>query len=138
MSALEFLDTNVLVYAYDPSDPRKQQIAQGLVRRAVAGEIAASSQVLGEFVATLLHKLTPPAKPEDLMALLDALGPIKLIPIDGDVVLRAVQARAQYGVHFYDGMILAAAERGRCQRIWSEDLNAGQQYFGCVVENPFV
>jgi len=49
-----------------------------------------------------------------------------------------VQARAQYGVYFYDGMILAAAERGGCQRIWSEDLNAGQQYFGCVVENPFV
>ena len=138
MSALEFLDTNILVYAYDPSDSRKQQIAQGLVRRAVAGEIAASSQVLGEFAATLLHKLTPPANPEDLMALLDTLGPIKLLPIDGDVVLRAVLARAQYGVHFYDGMILAAAERGGCQKIWSEDLNAGQQYFGCVVENPFV
>jgi len=138
MSAFEFLDTNILVYAYDRSEPRKQQIAQGLVRRAVAGEIAASSQVLGEFAATLLHKLSPPASPEDLIALLDALGPIKLVPIDGDVVLRAVQARAQYGVHFCDGMILAAAERGGCQRIWSENLNAGQQYFGCVVENPFV
>ncbi len=138
MSAFEFLDTNILVYAYDRSEPRKQQIAQGLVRRAVAGEIAASSQVLGEFAATLLHKLSPPASPEDLIALLDALGPIKLVPIDGDVVLRAVQARAQYGVHFCEGMILAAAERGGCQRIWSEDLNAGQQYFGCVVENPFV
>ena len=138
MSAFEFLDTNILVYAYDRSEPRKQQIAQGLVRRAVAGEIAASSQVLGEFAATLLHKLSPPASPEDLIALLDALGPIKLVPIDGDVVLRAVQARAQYGVHFCDGMILAAAERGGRQRIWSENLNAGQQYFGCVVENPFV
>jgi len=138
MSALEFLDTNVLVYAYDPSDPRKQQIAQNLVRRAVAGEIAASSQVLGEFAATLLHKLKPAAKPEDVMALVDTLGPIKLVPIDGDVVLRAVQVRAQYGVHFYDGMIVAAAERGGCQKIWSEDLNAGQEYFGIAIENPFV
>jgi predicted nucleic acid-binding protein len=100
MSAFEFLDTNILVYAYDRSAPRKQQIAQGLVRRAVAGEIAASSQVLDEFAATLLHKLSPPASPEDLIALLDALGPIKLVPIDGDVVLRAVQVRAQYGVTF--------------------------------------
>ena len=138
MSALEFLDTNVLVYAYDPSDPRKQQIARNLVRRAVAGEIGASSQVLGEFAATLLHKLKPAAKPEDVMALVDTLGPIKLVPIDGDVVLRAVQVRAQYGVHFYDGMIVAAAERGGCQKIWSEDLNAGQKYFGIAVENPFV
>ena len=138
MSALEFLDTNVLVYAYDPSDPRKQQKAQNLVRRAAAGEIAASSQVLGEFAATLLHKLKPAAKPEDVMALVDTLGPIKLVPIDGDVVLRAVQVRAQYGVHFYDGMIVAAAERGGCQKIWSEDLNAGQEYFGIAIENPFV
>jgi len=104
----------------------------------VAGEIAASSQVLGEFAATLLHKLTPRAKPEDLIALLDALAPIKLVALDGDVVLRAVQAHAQYGLHFYDGMIVAAAERGGCQKIWSEDLNAGQKYFGSMVENPFV
>jgi predicted nucleic acid-binding protein len=137
MSALEFLDTNVLVYAYDPSERRKQQIAQSLVRKAVAGEIAASSQVIAEFAATLLHKLTPPASPESLIALLDALGPIKLVPLDGDVVLRAVQARAQYGLHFYDGMIVAAAERGGCQKIWSEDFNAGPNYFGIPVENPF-
>ncbi|HEX9344484.1 MAG TPA: PIN domain-containing protein [Candidatus Acidoferrum sp.] len=138
MSAVEFLDTNILVYAYDRSEPRKQQIAQGLVRRAVAGEIAASSQVLGEFAATLLHKLAPRAKPEDVIALLDALGPIKLVPLDGDVILRAVQAHAQYGLHYYHGMIVAAAERGGCQKIWSEDLNAGQKYFGSAVENPFV
>jgi predicted nucleic acid-binding protein len=137
MSALEFLDTNVLVYAYDPSERRKQQIAQSLVRKAVAGEIVASSQVIGEFAATLLHKLSPPASPESLIALLDALGPIKLVPLDGDVILRAVQARAQYGLHFYDGMIVAAAERGGCQKIWSEDFNAGQNYFGIPVENPF-
>ena len=138
MSATEFLDTNVLVYAYDRSDPRKQKIAQGLLRRALEGEIAASSQVLGEFASTMLHKLAPPAKPTDVAGLLDTLGPIYLIPLDGDVVLRAVQVHAQYGLHFYDGMIIATAERGRCQKIWSEDLNAGQEYFGVKVENPFV
>lgn len=138
MSATEFLDTNVLVYAYDRSDPRKQKIAQGLLRRALEGEIVASSQVLGEFASTMLHKLAPPAKPGDVAALLDTLGPIYLIPLDGDVVLRAVQAHAQYGLHFYDGMIIATAERGRCQKILSEDLNASQEYFGVKVENPFV
>ena len=103
MSGVEFLDTNVLVYAYDPSDARKQRIAQGLVRQAVAGEIVASSQVLGEFAATLLHKLRPPAKPSDLTALLDALGPMHLVPVDGDLILRAVKAHERYGLHFYDG-----------------------------------
>lgn len=137
MSAVEFLDSNILVYAYDPSDPRKQRIAQGLILRALTGEAVASSQVLGEFAATLLHKLTPRAKPADLTSLLDALGPIHLIPLDGDIVLRAVKAHAQYGLHFYDGMIVASAERGGCTKIWSEDLNPGQEYFGVKVENPF-
>ncbi len=138
MSAREFLDSNVLVYAYDRGDQRKQRIAQSLLRRALAGEIAASSQVLGEFAVTMLHKMKPPASPADLTALLDTLGPIPLVPVDGDMVVRAVKAHAQYGVHFYDGMIVAAAERGGCQKIWSEDLNAGQEYFGVRVENPFI
>src|ERR1017187_8194968 len=60
MPAPDFLDTNVLVYAYDLSDPEKRRVARELVRRAVAGEIITSAQVLAEFVATLLHKLTPP------------------------------------------------------------------------------
>jgi predicted nucleic acid-binding protein len=137
MPAPEFLDTNVLVYAYDPGDPRKQRVAQDLVRRALTGEVVLSTQVLAEFSATLLHKMQPAARPEDVAAVLDALGPISVIVPDSDVVRRAVEVRAEYGVHFYDGMIVAAAERGGCGRIWSEDLNAGQEYFGIVVENPF-
>ena len=138
MPGPDFLDTNVLVYAYDASSPAKQRVAQGLVRRALAGEIVTSTQVLAEFAATLLHKISPAARPADLSAILDALAPVKAIPPDGDTVRRAVEAHSQYGVHFYDGMILAAAERGACGRILSEDLGAGQSYFGIVVENPFL
>jgi predicted nucleic acid-binding protein len=137
MSAPEFLDTNVLVYAYDPGDSHKQRVAQDLVRRALAGDILVSTQVLAEFAATLLHKMKPAARPEDVAAGLDALSPIRVVVPDADIVRRAVEVRAKYGVHFYDGMIVAAAERGGCERIWSEDLNAGQKYFGIAVENPF-
>ncbi|MGD0792749.1 MAG: PIN domain-containing protein [Terriglobales bacterium] len=137
MPAPDFLDTNVLVYAYDASSPKKQRVAQDLVRRAVAGEIVISSQVLAEFAATLLHKLSPAASPEDVLVLLDALGPIKIVVADAEIVRRAVEARASYGLHFYDGLIVAAAQRAGCGRIWSEDLNAGQKYFGVTVANPF-
>ena len=137
MPGLEFLDSNVLVYAYDASDVSKRAVAQDLVRRALAGEVVASTQVLGEFVATLLHKLSPPAESDDVLAILEALGPIKLTTVDGDTVRRAVEAHAAYGVHFYDGLIIAAAERAGCSRIWSEDLNPGQKYFDIEVSNPF-
>lgn len=137
MSAPDFLDTNILVYGYDSTEPKKQKTARELVRKALLGEIVISVQVLAEFAATLLQKASPAANANEVLALLDALGPIQTITPDSDLVRRAVEAHAQYGVHFYDGMILAAAERGGCTRIWSEDLGAGQKYFGVTVKNPF-
>jgi len=137
MSGPDFLDTNVLVYAYDSSDRRKQKIARELVRGAVAGELVMSTQVLAEFAATMLHKKTPAARPEDVESVMDALTPVRLIRPDAEMVRRALEANARYGLHFYDGMIVAAAERGACRRILSEDFNAGQQYFGVTMENPF-
>jgi len=137
MSAVEFLDTNVLVYSYDIVDRGKQQVAQDLVRRALVGDIVTSTQVLGEFAATLLHKVAPRVDPRELTAILDALGPIPIVATDADMVRRAVQVQGRYGLHFYDSLIVAAAERAGCERIWSEDLNSGQKYFGITVQNPF-
>ena len=137
MPGHDFLDTNILVYAYDISDPAKQRIAQDLVRKAVAGGLVTSTQVFAEFAATLLHKLGPAPSSQDVIALLDALAPIRLIPPDHEIVRRAVEAKSAYGLHFYDGMIVAAAERAGCERIWSEDFNPGQKYFGIAVVNPF-
>jgi predicted nucleic acid-binding protein len=133
----DFLDSNILVYAYDANYPEKRRVAQELLRRAVAGEFATSVQVLTELAATLLQRFVPPVSPQDLMAILDRLAPIRLIKPDGDMVRRAVEAREAYGVHFYDGMIIAAAERAGSEKIWSEDLNPGQKYFGVTVVNPF-
>jgi predicted nucleic acid-binding protein len=137
MTGPDFLDTKVLVYAYDSGEPHKSGIARALVMRALNGEMIISAQVLAELASTLLHKISQPKKPDEVDLILDVLSPIKAIMPDVDLIRRAVQARAQYGVHFYDGMILAAAERGGCRTIWTEDLNTRQFYFGIVVENPF-
>jgi len=137
MSVPEFLDSNILVYAYDDTEPRKKGIAQDFLRRAVLGECVASTQTLAELATTLLHKFSPPFRPKDVLAILDALSAIKLVLPDAGMIRRAVEVHAAYGLHFYDGMIVAAAERAECERIWSEDLNAGQKYFGVEVRNPF-
>jgi predicted nucleic acid-binding protein len=131
----EFLDTNILVYAYAPADPRKRQRAREVIEHALAGGAVISTQVLAEFAATLLHKSKE--KPEIVLAILSALEPLRLIYPNAAIVQRAIEAHTRYGIHFYDGMIVAAAERAGCRRIWSEDLNSGQIYFGVKVENPF-
>ena len=137
MSAVEFLDTNILVYSFDAVDPRKQGIAQDLVDRALDGDFVISGQVLAEFASTLLHKMKPAITPSGLAKILDSLGPIRSVATDAGMVRRAAEANSVYGLHFYDCLIIAAAERAACEKIWSEDLNDGQGYFGIKVQNPF-
>jgi len=138
MSGRDFLDTNVLLYALNESAPAKHRVAKALVARAIAGEFSISTQVLGEFAAVTLSKFRDHLTPRDVLALLDTLTPIPLVNLDAEMVRRAVEAHAAYGIHFYDGMIIAAAERAGSTKIWSEDLNPGQKYFGVEVVNPFV
>jgi predicted nucleic acid-binding protein len=137
MSAPDFLDTNILLYAYDSRDDRKQQIAQNLVRKALAGDGVTSMQALSEMAAALSHKISPPSTPERVLKLLDSLSGLRIFVTTQETVRRSLEFRSKYGIHFYDGLILAAAEQAGCSRIWSEDLNAGQKYFGIAVENPF-
>ncbi|HEY3973309.1 MAG TPA: PIN domain-containing protein [Candidatus Sulfotelmatobacter sp.] len=137
MSSRDFLDTNILLCAYSPVDSRKQKIADELVTRAVLGELVISAQVLAEFASVLLHKVSPTKTPDEVKRIVDVLGPISVVVPDGDMVRRAVEAHAAYGIHFYDGMIVAAAERAGCEKIWSEDFNPGQEYFGVTVADPF-
>ena len=137
MTAPDFLDSNVLIYAYDLSNPEKQRTAQDFLKSRITARAVISTQVLAEFAAVMLHKVSPPASADAVMEALDVLVPLRLIVPDGELVRRAVEAHVTYGLHFYDGMIVAAAERAGCERIWSEDLNAGQEYFGITVTNPF-
>ncbi|MGB9776100.1 MAG: PIN domain-containing protein [Anaerolineae bacterium] len=61
MNSRIFLDTNVLVYAYDRSEPEKQQQAiRVLDALVVRGRGAVSTQVLAEFFITVTRKITVP------------------------------------------------------------------------------
>lgn len=137
MTASEFLDTNVVLYAFDDGEPRKQAIAQELLRRAIDSECTISIQVLSEICATVLRKLTPVQPIDVVRQLLDQLESVPTVSPDARTVRRAVDCCAKYGVHFYDGLILAAAEKAGCKTVWSEDVNDGQEYFGIHVKNPF-
>jgi len=137
MNAPDFLDANIVFYAYDPADPRKQGIARDLLRRALAGELVWSSQVLVEIAVTLLHKLPSPADTIAVLALLDAFAPVRVVSQDASLIRRAVEAREKYDIHFCGGLIVAAAERAGCARILSEDFTSGQSYFGVTAHNPF-
>ena len=133
---MTFLDTNIAVYAVDSHDPHKHDIAAELIDAAVGGEgFRISAQVLFEF-ANICHKKLG-CTPQEVLKLLDSLRCIETVDQTPQIVARAVEVRALYGISLQGAMIVAAAEKSGCDELLSEDLNDGQSYAGVRVRNPF-
>ena len=138
MSAKVFLDTSILVCAYDSSEPEKQKKAQALLSQGIERENAVlSAQVLGEFFVVVTRRIQTPLAAEQAEQLLNLFGVLSVVEVDLKLVQRAVSTHSEWQISYWDALIVAAAERAGCQRILSEDLNAGQMYHGVKVENPF-
>ena len=136
MSAREFLDSNVLVYAHDLSAGAKREQAAALVRGLWrSGDGCLSVQVLQEFyTVTTKKKLLEPAAAEGLVEQYTYW----LVHEPGaQEVLSAVRLHQSALISFWDAMIVTSAGRLGCEVVWSEDLNAGQQVVGVRVQNPF-
>jgi predicted nucleic acid-binding protein len=137
MPAERFLDTNILLYAYDLDAPVKRAVAQSFLEQAwqQPGRIAISVQVLQEFYVNFVRKGRLPAEASALV------GDFSLWPvIDNSLAVfrlgLALQARWQLSL--WDAMILGAAQTSGARELLSEDFNHGQDYGGIRVVNPFV
>jgi len=131
-----FLDTNVLVYAVDKLDVAKQALAMSVVADAIAKPgFMASAQVLNEFSNVALLKLK--LMPDEVRQFVGVFNRMKVVPIEPSWTDRALAIKAQYGLQFFDSLLLAAAEANHCDTILTEDLNDGQVYAGVRAVNPF-
>jgi len=138
MSARVFLDTNILVYAYDKHEPQKQKKAQGLLIDGIEQEnLLLSVQVLGEFFNAVTRYIPQPMSSDEAKEIIDALSIIPVQEIDLNMVNRAVDTHKTYRISYWDSLIVSAAERAGCTMIFSEDLSDGQTYHNILVRNPF-
>ena len=134
----DFLDTNILVYAYDSHEKKKQEIARQILEAAILDETAAiSAQVLSEFFVIVTRKIPSPLSSKEAMQLLAIFRKMPVAEIDGDLVEAAAAAHQRHHLSFWDGLIVAAAGRLGCVRLLSEDLQEGRQLDGLEVVNPF-
>ena len=134
----DFFDANILVYAYNPRDPRKRAIAQRLLADAMAnGDGALSAQVLGEFFNTATRRLPNPLSVEEALQVIEQISVLPVVALDLELVRQAVNTSQRYQISYWDALIIAAAEKAGCARLITEDLNAGQSYNGVVAFNPF-
>jgi predicted nucleic acid-binding protein len=135
-----FLDTNILVYAFDAEAPAaKRQGAQNLLEEALLGDgLCCSAQVLSEFFVTVTRKGTRCMSAKQAGGIVNQLRPLCRVDIDAALVLRGIEIHQRHQTSYWDGLIIAAAERAGCGEVLSEDLSHGRDYDGMRVTNPFV
>ena len=134
---MRFFDTNVLVYAAVRQDERKTATAQELIRHAleVNHDGVISVQVVTEFANVMLNRFKMSAKAVDEWV--SQFYPLLATEVTMDAVRNAMCIKEEYGIQYYDALIIATAEKLGCTEIVSEDLNDGQLYHGMAVVNPF-
>lgn len=136
--ALEFVDTNVMVYAHDSSTGKKHELAKDLVHRLWDSRKGCLSiQVLQEFYVTVTHKVAKPLDPDVAKELVQDLAQWRLHTPEAADVVGAIDLQRKHSISFWDAMILWSAGRLGCKIVWSEDLNSGQRYEGVRVASPF-
>lgn len=134
----EFVDTNVLLYAYDPSAGERHARALELVARLGRERRGVLSiQVLQEFAVFVTRKVAVPITTQQARASLEVLSrwPVHS-PLAADV-LAAADLADDHQLSFWDAMIVRSAQTTGCSTLWTEDLNAGQQIGGVRIVNPF-
>ncbi|MEJ2218519.1 MAG: PIN domain-containing protein [Gemmatimonadota bacterium] len=133
-----FVDTNVLVYVRDATEPEKQRRAaewMAALWEARTGRL--SPQILQEYYLTLTRKLDPPRTREearDDVTALVAWGPL---PPDLQTFEIAWRVEDRFGLSWWDALVVASALRAESPWLLSEDLQDGQDLFGTRVINPF-
>jgi len=132
------VDTNILVYAYDQTAGPKHESARGLMDRLWdSGEGVLSTQVLQEFYVAVTRKIPQPIASRRAREIIADLGTWTVATLEVPEILSASEISDRYRVNFWDGLILAAAQKEDAVILWSEDLNDGQNYGGVVARNPF-
>src|SRR5690606_14228483 len=129
-------DTNVLVYAEANDEPAKQQRALALLRELkLSGEGVLSTQVLQEYCNVGLRKLG--LDPTHLRLQLASLARYDVVQVDADSIADALDLHAARSLSFFDALIVACAQRGGCEVLYSEDLQHGERIGPVRIENPF-
>ena len=134
---MRFFDTNMLVYAATNQEPQKGDIACELIQHAleVNHDGVISVQVMTEFANVMKTRFNAAATEIDEWV--SQFYPLLVTEVTMDVVRNALYIKEEYGIQFYDALIVATAEKLGCNEIVTEDLNPNQTYRGMAVVNPF-
>ena len=139
MSDRVFIDTNILLYAYDLDAGSKRDVASNIVRRLWAdGNGALSTQVLQEFYVNITMKIAKPISQADARAIIGRYLVWHVEVNTPNSILRASEIQERHRLSFWDALIVAAAAKIGASVLYTEDLNSGQMIEGIQILNPFL
>ena len=134
---VEFVDTNVLIYAHDGGAGKKHLKSIDLLARLFEEASGALSiQVLSEFYSAATRKLS--MKSAEAEAAISDLGGWLIHRPGHTDVLKACRLHRRYNLAWWDAMVLNSAMEVGCSILWTEDLNNGQRYDRVTIRNPFM
>lgn len=139
MSDSFFIDTNVLLYAYDRDAGAKHEAAKKLVQQRweqASGVI--SIQVLCDFFVRATRKDNAIINSEEAESIVRNLAYNWWVVVpDVQMVMEAIRGRKNYQFSFWDALIWAAAKKAGVKGIYTEDFQHGQIVEGVEFINPF-
>ena len=129
-----FLDTNILVYAYDRSAGEKQTLAAQLVATLWENENGCLSiQVLQEFYVTVTRKISTPLDAGTARQIVADLSNWRLHTPQASDLLQAIDLQQSHQIAFWDAMVLQSALSLGCIRLYTEDFNHKQKISLAVI-----
>lgn len=133
------VDTNVLVYAYDPRDRKKQELALFVLDGLVKSERAVVSvQCLSEFFSVVTQRLPEPLTREEAQARVQNLSRVcRVLDLTAAVVLDGCRGVVQHGLSIWDALIWAAAKLNQVPYVLTEDSPHGRFLEGVRFQDPF-
>lgn len=133
-----FLDTNILVYAFDRSAGKKHAIAAQCVQELWENETGCISiQVLQEFFVNVTRKITLPLDHQKAQQIVADLGQWRVHSPEVSDLFQAIDFQQRYQLSFWNAMIVQSAARLNCKQLLSEDLSDGQVCGVLQIINPF-
>lgn len=134
------VDTNIVIYAYDPTDPVKHETARSLLEElSNAGRLVYSAQVFNEFCYNVMRpNRAPHLTPEQTHDIVNDLRMTgETLPITEYTTVRALDGMIAYGLSFWDALIWAAAKENEIVLIYTEDTPGMPEIEGVRYINPF-
>ena len=133
-----FVDTNILIYAYDISAADKHVTAVRILSELwESGRGVLSTQVLQEFFVSVTRKIPNPINEQHAINIVRDFLRWEIVVNDGDSILEAASLVSRYRFSFWDCLIIQAALKSGCNILLSEDLSDSQVIESLQIRNPF-